>query len=333
MRHVSLLLYPQGLSSSVGLSLEMLHATNELLRRRRQREAVEVQLVGLDGAPVTMMGGVQLLPSTPFAAVERTDLIILPALWRDPLALAKRTPALLTWLQRQWGDGCRLVSAGSASFLLAEAGLLRGQPATTHWYYFERFAQRYPEVVLKRDHLITKSGRIFCVGSVNALADMLVQLIRDTFGSAIAAAVECQFSPEIRQSTQERMFDPERSNPHSDDAIVALQEWLHRHYEQEISMVKLAARFGMTVRTLHRRLKAACGQSPSDYLAQIRIENAKALLKGSNLSITEIAHHVGYSSAGHFAVVFRRHTGATPTLYRTQVRKKLFSDPRPGQEG
>lgn len=83
----------------------------------------------------------------------------------------------------------------------------------------------------------------------------------------------------------------------------------------------------MTVRSFNRRFKNACGLTPGDFLRLIRIDNAKALLKNSNLDVAEVAAHVGYSNPGHFALVFKRSVGATPKGYRMQVRGKLFVDP------
>lgn len=329
MRHVSILLYPQALLSSIGLPREMLQAANESLRRqRRHGEAALIQFVGLSETPVALMGGVKLAPEIGYEAVAETDLIILPALWRDPLTVAQGEPRLLDWIRRQWENGCRLCSVGSASFLLAEAGLLAQQPATTHWYYFDRFAHIYPDILLKRNHLITKSGRLYCVGSVNSLADLVVQLIAEAFGQPIAEAVERQFSPEIRQPSQNRMFNPDSDSPHADDEIIDAQNWLRTHYGLAIAMPTLATQLGISVRSFNRRFKSACGLTPGDFLRQIRIDNAKSLLKDSNLTVTEVAAHVGYSNVSHFSQVFKRWAGATPRRYRTQVRGKLFTDPQ-----
>lgn len=324
MRHVSILLYPQAMTSSVSLTREILHATNEQLRLRRRRALeMQIQFVGLGAA--TAMGGMVLTPDAVPADVAKTDLIILPALWRDPLAIIRRERALLDWVVRQWQNGCRLCAVGSASFLLAEAGMLRDQPATTHWYYFDRFARRYPDTVLKRDHLVTKAGRIYCVGSVNTLVDLMVQLVAESFGRPLAATVEQQFSPEIRQSVEVRLFDLERNNAHVDDDIIDAQHWLRRHYAEPVSMSELAARTGLRIRSFNRRFKLACGVTPGDFLQQTRIDQAKILLRDTNLKVAEIAVQVGYANAGHFAAVFQRWSSATPRLYRQQVRRKLFS--------
>jgi transcriptional regulator GlxA family with amidase domain len=327
MRHVSILLYPYALSSSIGLPVEMLQAANEISRvKYRHRATLAIEVVGLNDAPIECAGGTRLLPDRCWESLQKTDMIILPALWRKPLKLAHRETRLLRWLCDQWSNGSYLCAVGNASFLLAQAGLLDNLPATTHWHFFPQFAENYPKVLLKRQHLITKAGRLFCAGSVNSLADLIIEFIGRAFGREIAECVEQHFSPEIRQSCDTRMFDFDAMSPHADEHILYAQHWLRTHYDQAISMPALAARAGMTVRSFNRRFKNACGDTPTSYLMYIRMENAKQMLKHSNLSIAEIALCVGYGDASHFATVFKKHIGTTPRLYRVTVRAKLFSD-------
>jgi transcriptional regulator GlxA family with amidase domain len=327
MQHVSILLYPHALSSSIGLPVEMLQAANEVSRMNcRHGATLAIEVVGLNDAPIECAGGIYMLPDRCWQSLEKTDLIILPSLWRNPLRLVRRETGLLQWLRDQWSGGSYLCAAGNASFLLAEAGLLDNLPATTHWHFFPQFAKNYPKVLLKRQHLITKAGRLFCAGSVNSLADLMIQFIDRAFGREIAERVEQHFSPEIRQSCDTRMFDFDAVSPHADEDILYAQHWLRTHYDQVMSMPALAARAGMTVRSFNRRFKNACGDTPTSYLMHIRMDNAKQMLKHSNLSIAEIALYVGYGDASHFTAVFKKQIGTTPKDYRATVRAKLFSD-------
>jgi transcriptional regulator GlxA family with amidase domain len=327
MQHVSILLYPHALSSSIGLPVEMLRAANEISRvKYRHSETLVIEVVGLNDDQVNCAGGIHMLPDRCWQTIQKTDLIILPALWRKPLKLAHCETRLLRWLCEQWHGGSYLCAVGNASFLLAQAGLLDNRPATTHGHFFQQFAENYPKVLLKRQHLITKAGRLFCVGSVNSLADLIVQFIDRVFSREIAECVEQHFSPEIRQSCYTRMFDSDAISPHADEEIQYAQQWLRTHYGQVISMPVLAARTGMTVRSFNRRFMNACGDTPTSYLMQIRMDNAKQMLKQSNLTIAEIALYVGYSDAGYFTTVFKKHIGTTPRHYRATVRAKLFSD-------
>src|SRR5690606_26914943 len=113
-------------------------------------------------------------------------------------------------------------------------------------------------------------------------------------------------------------------NAHPDEQITQVQIWLHDNYYREISFPPIAERFGMSVRTLNRRFKNALGQTPLEYLQEIRISTAKDLLKTSNLSISENAAKDGYEDTSYFSRLFKAHLATTPNAYRNTVRAKLF---------
>jgi transcriptional regulator GlxA family with amidase domain len=213
---------------------------------------------------------------------------------------------------------------GTGSCLLAEAGLLDGKAATTHWNYFDQFARRYPQVRLKTRHLITQSENIYCVGSVNSIADLMVHISEEWFGVRIARAVENQFSPEIRSSFRAAAYQTEADSSHHDETVIEAQQWLREHLGQPLGIARLAARLDITPRTLNRRFRQATGMSPQAYLQGLRINQARELLKHSNLGVAEIAWQLGLQDASYFSQLFRRHCGMSPLSYREAVRGKLF---------
>ena len=208
---------------------------------------------------------------------------------------------------------------------MAEAGLLDGKSATTHWHYLDQFQAAYPRVLLKRDYFITQSGSIYCAASVNALADVTVYLIERFYGREIAAHVERNFSHEIRRPYDKyRYFDGDDLQ-HSDESIVEVQLWMKRHIADSIPMGTVATRFGLSQRSLNRRFQNAIGMSPLDYLQQIRVEAATELLHSTNLTVAEVSYRVGYQDQGHFNRIFQRQKAVTPSEYRKTIRAKIFS--------
>jgi transcriptional regulator GlxA family with amidase domain len=213
---------------------------------------------------------------------------------------------------------------GTGSYLLAEAGLLDGRPATTHWNYFEQFSNRYPNVELKTRHLITQSDNIYCVGSVNSIADLIVHIVEEWFGSRIARAIENQFSPEIRRSFSAAAYQNEADSSHHDELMAQVQQWLQSNITSAVSVTNLAGQFRLTPRTLNRRFKRATGMTPLSYLQSLRIAGAKDLLRHSNLTVGDIAWQLGIQDVSYFSQLFRRHSGMSPLRYREAVRGKLF---------
>ncbi|WP_339068050.1 GlxA family transcriptional regulator [Teredinibacter turnerae] len=327
MLQICFLLYPNMLATSTTLPMELLASATALAKTQhpRKREHIEITLASLDGKAVVTHTGITLTPDCPLDAVPPPDIVYLPALWRNPEPVIAKQRELLPWLQREQQRGAALAAVGTGCWFLAEAGLLDGKAATTHWYYFDRFQARYPKVQLKRSNFITQADNIFCAGSVNSLADLTVYFIQQHFGQSVAHHVERHFFHEIRRLYETAHAGDQIAKMHPDEVIVQAVHWLSENYHTDVNVSELAARFDMSVRTFNRRFKLATDTTPLSYLQDLRIKNAQELLKSTNLNLSEIMFRVGYQDIAHFTRLFKRILGLTPTQYRVTVRAKLFS--------
>lgn len=325
MKVAAALLYPDALATSVTLPMEILLAAGQMATVRSRISLPRLLLAGPSSDAVTLFGGTTVLPDLTYQQLPPLDLLILPAIWRNPDATINGTHMQIEQLQALAAGGTRICAVGTATCLLAEAGLLDGRPATTHWNYFDQFSKRYPQVKLKTKHLITQSDNIYCVGSVNSIADLMVHFIEDWYGASIARAVENQFSPEIRRSFQGASYQSQNLNSHDDEQILQAQQWLREKLGAKISMGALAAHLQLSPRTLNRRFRNATGKTPSAYLQALRLAQSKDLLRHSNLRVSEIAWQVGLHDVSHFSRLFREQAGITPLQYRAAVRGKLFT--------
>ena len=313
------------ISTSVTLPLEMLEAAATYSRlNSRSYFDIHINFFASTLEPVRATGGLTLFPDTVFSANDAPQLILIPALWRNPLIHARKNPTLIQWLKKQHQQNALIAVGGTGVVFPAEAGLLDHQPAATHWFYLKTLQQHYPSIHFKPHHLITRSGNIYCAGSVNSVADLMVHLIKIIMGPTVAMQVERQFSHEIRKSYEQTCFTSSSVSSHHDEAIVLLQAWLQTHYAHPISLADMSKKSGLQQRTLSRRFKYATNLSPLAYLKQLRLQQAKELLNNSNLSIGEIALSVGYQDADYFTRVFTQHYQLTPSAYRKSVREKLF---------
>lgn len=347
MPHITLLVVPDALASSLSLPMEMLTAAAQLARAARTHSPalrhdssplrydssplryddspLRYDYVGLGGDTVETVNGLTLKLSGTIRDVDSTDLLIVPALWRNPVPTLRRNAAVLPWLNRLAQGNTVLCAVGTGSFFLAEAGMLDGRPATTHWFYLDQFARRYPRVLLQRHHLITEAGNIFCAGSVNSVADLTIHFIELFYGRDYARKVEAQFSPEIRQPFATHAYHAGRTDVHSDELVVQAQDYLRTHSAEPVAIAELARRLGVSPRTLGRRFGLATGRSPNQYLLEQRLHNARELLRTSNLSIAEVAMATGYGDSDYFSRLFRAAMNQSPRAYREAVRRKLFS--------
>jgi len=328
MINVTVLLLDKMLATSATLPTELLVAANTQARalrcKKKQHKPFSITFASMDGEAVSTQSGLKLSADCAIQQAPQADIIYLPALWRNPEPTLRTNSEAIPWLKSQFKKGSLLAGVGTSCWFLAEAGLLEGLPATTHWYYFDQFQKRYPNVLLKRNHFITQAGNIYCTGSVNSLADLTVQFIRRYFNDTIASHVERHFFHEIRRAYDSSHAFLESNSAHPDEDIVQTQLWLQLNYSIEVRLSELAEQFGMSTRTFNRRFKAATGTTPLHYLQDIRLNTATDLLKNTNLSVNESMYRVGYQDGAYFTKLFKQKFSVTPSQYRTTVRAKLF---------
>jgi transcriptional regulator GlxA family with amidase domain len=325
IRHVTVVGFKRALGTSLTIPVEMLHAADLIARiGGQQGPRLQIQVVSPDGANIPLTAGLELVCRTPLDAVEDTDLLIIPALWGNPVAIVRQQPALLAWLEHHSTRNTLICAVGTGSFFLAEAGLLSNKVATTHWYYFEHFARLYPEVLLQRERFITRAGNLYCAGSVNSVRDVMLHIIEEHYRPEVANQVSRHFTHEVKRSYTSAVLKNAPHNYHKDETIVEIQEWLHNQFHTQLSLEMIAGKFGMSVRTLNRRFRLATGRTPLQYLQQIRLDHAKELLRTSNLAVAEVAFSSGYPDASYFSAQFRKNISLSPRAYRDLVRKKLF---------
>lgn len=313
------------LTTSTSWPADMLNAANQAAKALCPEKPL-FELVTITADP-SISGSQSLFTLTPSHHIEevtQADLIYLPALWRNPRPTLEANQALQPWLQQQYENGAIISGVGTGCCFMAEAGLLDHKPATTHWYYFDQFQKRYPNVKLKRQHFITQAGNLYCAASINSLADLTIHFIQLFFNKAVAQHVERHFSHEIRRAYETVSYFEDDNINHSDEEILQTQLWIKNNLSKPMKTRDIAQQFNMSTRNFDRRFKEATGKTPLRYIQDTRISTASDLLQSSNLSIGDIADKVGYSDVSYFTQLFRKKLHITPKEYRVTVRAKLF---------
>jgi len=323
MHHVAFLLQASSLVSGLTIPAEMLRAADELHRvRARSKGRLRLTVTTTDNAASGWLPALAIAPQCRPEELERVSLLYVPPFWRRPAA---RMPGISPLLARLAAEGTLMCAISTGAYLVAEAGLLDGRAATTHWSFLDDFARRYPRVDLKRQHLITRAGNLYCAGSLNATADLTTYFIESLYGAEIARRVTAQFSPEIRRPALQQGFFDGESSAQPDELMAEAQRRLRDRAEHEVDLEGLCHDLRISRRSLNRRFRAATGGTPGQYVRRVRMRLASELLRGTDLSIAQVAARVGYEDAGHFATLYRRLTGRSPSGYRATVRAKLFT--------
>lgn len=299
--------------SAVGGAWEALTGESNPVRRMRPL------LVAESREPIVIQQGVSIAPQATFAET-RPDVALVTDLALDMGTDPRgRWSATAEWLRAQYEREAVIGSVCTGSVLLAEAGLLDGLPATTHWSARPLFDAWYPAVRLRPERLLVPAGpahRVVTSGGYAAWADLVLYLIARFCGRAEAVRIAKVFVLGDRSDGQLPYTSMIRPTGHGDAVIERCQAWIAWHYTDSNPVSGMLAQSGLAERTFKRRFRAATGYTPIEYVQTMRVEEAKQWLETSVASIEDVAASVGYQDVASFRRLFKRMTGITPARYR-----------------
>jgi transcriptional regulator GlxA family with amidase domain len=250
--------------------------------------------------------------------VGSADIIIVPASGLKLDEQFDRHRDLMPWLQDWHSKGAYVASICSGAAYLAEAGLLDGHQATTHWAVAEAYEKRYPTVDWRPDMFVTEDRRVLCSGGVYASIDLSLYLVEKFCGHEIALECAKALLVNMPRHHQSGYAVLPLSRPHSDEKIRAAEGYIDEHFARDLTIEVLANHVSMTPRTFLRRFKSATGRLPGEYMQCLRITIAREMLEDNARSVEGVSRAVGYEDSAFFRTLFKRHTGMTPGEYRTR---------------
>lgn len=317
---VTVVLLDDGYASTAIMPIEIFHSAGVLwaeLVRERPEPRFRVTTASIDGKPVKCpYAGLGMTPQCAIADVEWTDIVVVPT---SGLTIEQKlidNYTLAPWLRKHHARGAYVAGACMGSLYLAEAGLLDGRKATTHWAVAGDFARRYPKVDWRSDNVVTEDNRVLCSGGVMASADVSLYLVEKLCGHEIAVQTAKALLLNMPRTHQSGYALLPLSPPHKDDDIREIEDFLQKNYRGAHTTENLAGRARMSTRTFVRRFKAATGRMPGAYLQAVRMEAAKSLLEHGMQPVQTVSLNVGYDDSAFFRALFKRTTGMTPAEYR-----------------
>ncbi|MYM85804.1 transcriptional regulator FtrA [Rugamonas sp. FT82W] len=267
----------------------------------------------VEPGPIRAAGGITV--QAPYAPelLERADTIVIPG-WRD--ADEPPPPAMLEAIRAAHRRGARLCSICSGVFVLAAAGVLDGQRATTHWRYADRLAQRYPQIQVQPDDLYVDNGQVITAAGSAAGLDMLLHLVRRDYGAKVGNLVARRLVVAPHREGGQAQFLPRPMARGEQGRLSRLMDWLRSHPAQPHTVDSMAARAAMSPRTLQRQFQQATGFGPVEWLIRERIALVKDMLEEPDLPLARIAERAGFGSEESLRHHFRRLAATTPAAYR-----------------
>jgi transcriptional regulator GlxA family with amidase domain len=269
----------------------------------------------------TAGNGVLIQPQVTLEQCPAPAIVCVPEILLPPKdeALNGRFAAEITWLKQCHAAGSVLATACSGAVLLAEAGLLRGLDATTHWAYCEVLQRRHPDIRVhaQRSLVVTGEGqRLIMAGGGTSWLDLALYLIARHVGVEVAMQTARLNLIDWHAGGQQPFARLAGSRQVDDGAIARCQQWIAQHYRERAPVAAMAGVSGLPERSFKRRFRQATGMTPMEYVHTMRIEEAKQMLEAGSEPIEAIANDVGYEDAGFFSRLFRRKVSLTPNDYR-----------------
>ena len=239
-------------------------------------------------------------------------------------AAAMRDRALIEWLRNSVRRTRRLCSVCTGAFLLAEAGLLDGLSATTHWRQCDRLAAQYPAVSVETDPIFVRAGKIFTSAGVTAGIDLALALLEDDHGRDVALAVARELVMFLRRPGGQSQFSVQLSTQQADrEPIRDLQRWIADHLDADLSVEALARRAAMGPRNFARVFTREVGVTPGEFVENLRVEAARRRLEESSDGVDAIASKCGFGTRESMRRAFIRTLRVPPSAYRSRFHQKL----------
>ncbi|MCX3063871.1 helix-turn-helix domain-containing protein [Streptomyces beihaiensis] len=246
-------------------------------------------------------------------AVDSADTLIVPG---RPDNVVPRTAPVLDAIRRTHARGARVASFCTGAFALAEAGLLDGRRATTHWRWVDEFRALHPRVLLEPDVLYVDEGDVLTAAGSAAALDLGLYLVRCDHGAEVANSVSRRLVFAAHRDGGQRQF-VERPLPVVPDASLApVIAWAQERLDRPLVVADLAARAAVSPATLHRRFRAELGTTPLAWLLAERTALACRLIERGEERLDVVAARTGLGTAANLRFHVKRVTGLSPSAYR-----------------
>jgi len=231
---------------------------------------------------------------------------------------------LIKWLQKHEKNMRRLGSICEGSFVLAEAGLLNGRRATTHWRTCDQLEKMYPDVKVDKESIYIKDDHMYTSAGISTGIDLSLALVEEDYGREIALMVARLLVLYLKRPGNQSQFSPVLMNQSVNyEPIKLIQDWITEHLNEVLTVEVLAEKASMSPRNFARVFRRETGVTPAKYVEALRLETARRRLEESRLTLEEISSECGIGSADNLRRIFLRLLNTSPSAYRRNFATSL----------
>jgi transcriptional regulator GlxA family with amidase domain len=281
----------------------------------------EVRTASLGGAMVRTTSGLRITPDADLRKLADgpLDTLLVPG----GAGARRRDPDLVAWIRANGPTAARIASVCTGAFLLAEAGILNGKRATTHWSQCDQLAAQYQDVTVDPDPIFVKDGNVATSAGITAGVDLTLALVEDDLGRDAALVIARQLVVFLRRPGSQSQFSTQLSAQIADRAPLRdVQQWIAEHPADDLSVDTLAGRASLSPRQFARAFAAEVGMPPGKYVDKARLEAARRRLEDTVDGVEQTARVTGYGTAEAMRRAFIRELGVSPAEYRRRFRPK-----------
>ncbi|ORV46107.1 AraC family transcriptional regulator [Mycobacterium conspicuum] len=278
----------------------------------------QIRIASLDGRDVMTSIGTRLGVTDSIASIESADTVMIAG--SNEMVRRPIDPALVEAIKSVSARTRRLASVCTGSFILAQAGLLRGRRATTHWHDTRLLARAFPDTSVEPDAIFVQDGEIFTSAGVSSGIDLALALVEMDYGTKLVREVARWLVVYLKRAGGQSQFSVlVEVDPPPQSALRAVTDAVAANPAAEHSIKALAARAALSSRQLTRLFQSELGTTPARYVEMVRIDAARAALDAGH-SITKAAHLAGFGSPETLRRVFVDRLGVSPKAYRDRFR-------------
>ena len=320
-RQIAILAYPQVQSLDITGPLEVFSGARQLIAAEaRADRGYEIRIISRDGAPLRTSSGMQIVPHGALSdAPQPLDTLIVAG--GAGCEQAAQDPVLIDWLARNARAARRTAAVCTGAFLLAQAGLLEGRRATTHWFAAAELARRYPAVDVDAEPIFLRDGRIWTSAGVTAGMDLALALVEEDLDRDAALTIARHLVLFLRRPGNQSQFSATlAAQQPRREPLREVQRLVVEDVAGEHSVEVMAARAHMSPRHFARAFRAETGLTPARYVERVRLEAARRRLEDSPEPIASVAAACGFGTAETMRRVFLRTLEVGPAEYRRRFQ-------------
>ncbi len=321
-RSVVMLGYPDAQVLDITGPMEIFKGANDVVARHElaKAPAYRLTLATMDGGLFATTSGIRLAADCPIAALNGPiDTLLISG--GDGVREAMRDKALIQFIQRASKKARRVASVCSGAFLLAQAGLLDGRRAASHWRGCDLLAKYFPKVNVDRDALYVRDGKFSSSAGVTAGMDLSLALVAEDCGRRVALEVaKDKVLFMIRSGGQSQFSTHLMAESAGNDRMRDVMTWALDNLHLELTVEILASHAAMSPRNFARTFRAETGATPAHFIECARIDAARRKLEDSAAPVDAVAMNCGFGNSERMRRAFHRHIGLAPHAYRERFQ-------------